>query len=220
MNPVDVSLYGILDPARCLERPLEELAVQAAKAGASLLQLRDKHSDIQEQIKTAQKISHALQGMNVPLIINDRVDVALAVGADGVHLGQEDMLVADARRLLGEKAIIGLSVKTLEDAENAPVELLDYAFVGGVFDTQSKDNKVSIGLDGWLERANILKNKSPDLPVGAIAGIDHTNAGTLIETGCDGVAIISGLFMEDDVAAATTRLSEIIKTAFAKRGQA
>lgn len=210
MNPVDVTLYGIVDPNRSLGRPVDELAFIAAKNGATIIQYRDKLNDIRTMISNAKAISKALNDTGVPFIINDRVDVALACGADGVHLGQEDMCIEDARKLLGKKAIIGLSIKTPQQAQIAPVEMLDYAFVGGVFETQSKDNKLSIGLHGWMEIANILKNKNPDLPVGAIAGIDETNIGSLFQAGCDGVAMISALFMQNDVGEATQKLRALI----------
>ena len=211
MNPVDVSLYGIVDPNRSLDRPLDELAKISADNGATLIQYRDKQNDIREMIEIAKSIKLALEGTGIPFIVNDRVDIALASNADGVHLGQEDMKAEDARRLLGDDAIIGLSIKTPEQAENAPIEFLDYAFVGGVFDTQSKDIKTSVGIDGWIEIADILKSRAPDMPVGAIAGIDETNIGSLFEAGCDGVAMISALYMAQDVAQATSKLAKIIK---------
>lgn len=210
MNKVDVSLYGIVDPNRSKGRALPELAKVSAENGATLIQYRDKLNDIRTMIKNARLIKQSLRDVGIPFIVNDRVDIALASDADGVHLGQEDMKAEDARRLLGEKAIIGLSIKTIEQAENAPIDFLDYAFVGGVFDTQSKDNKTSVGIHGWMEIANILKSRSPNMPVGAIAGIDETNIGTLFKAGCDGVAMISALYMADDVASATQKLADII----------
>lgn len=210
MNKVDVSLYGIVDPNRSKGRSLAELAKLSAENGATLIQYRDKQNDIRTMIDNAKRIKQSLKETGVPFIVNDRVDVALASGADGIHLGQEDMMADDARRILGDKAIIGLSIKTNEQAENAPIEFLDYAFVGGVFETQSKDNKTSVGIHGWIEIANILKNRCPEMPVGAIAGIDETNIGSLFQAGCDGVAMISALYMADDVALATRRLVNII----------
>lgn len=210
MNKVDVSLYGIVDPNRSKGRSLAELAKLSAENGATLIQYRDKQNDIRTMIDNAKRIKQSLKETGVPFIVNDRVDVALASGADGIHLGQEDMMAGDARRILGDKAIIGLSIKTNEQAENAPIEFLDYAFVGGVFETQSKDNKTSFGIHGWIEIANILKNRCPEMPVGAIAGIDETNIGSLFQAGCDGVAMISALYMADDVALATRRLVNII----------
>ncbi len=210
MNKVDVSLYGIVDPNRSKGRSLAELAKTSAENGATLIQYRDKQNDIRAMIENAKQMKQSLAGTGVPFIVNDRVDIALASGADGVHLGQEDMTAEDARQLLGGKAIIGLSIKTIEQAENAPIQFLDYAFVGGVFDTQSKDNKKSIGISGWMEISNILKSRAPKMPVGAIAGIDETNIGSLFNAGCDGVAMISALYMADDVALATKKLADII----------
>ncbi|MEO0327068.1 MAG: thiamine phosphate synthase [Pseudomonadota bacterium] len=211
MNPVDITLYGIIDPDRCQGRSLAELAFASVENGVTLIQLRDKTSNIHQMIDNAKNIKKALEGTGVPLIINDRVDVALAADAQGVHLGQQDMRVEDARKVLGTDAIIGLSIKTIHEAKNCPVEMLDYAFVGGVFQTQSKDNPTAIGIDGWVERANLIKNLEPDLPIGAIAGIDQSNIASLFKAGCDGVAIISALYMADDVATSTKTIAKIIQ---------
>ena len=211
MNPVNISLYGIIDPERCLGRPLDELARVSAENGVTLIQYRDKKNDIRTMIRNAVAIRDALSGMGVPFIINDRVDVALACEADGVHLGQQDMPVETARKLLGKNKVIGLSIKTVEEAQACPVTLIDYAFVGGVFVTQSKNNPAAIGIDGWIERANIIKNLEPDMPVGAIAGIDAENAAILVDAGCDGIAAISSIYMAGDVAGATSEMAAILK---------
>ncbi len=203
MNPVDITLYAIADPDHCRNRDLADLARDAMAGGASLVQYRDKTSPTREMVTRARRITEALEGSGVPLIINDRIDVALAVGAAGVHLGQDDMAVADARSLFGPATIIGLSVKTVEEARDVPADLVDYVFVGGVFDTSSKDNPAGIGLAGWSERAAIVRARAPTLPVGAIAGIDADNVAELIAAGADGVAMISALFMADDVEDAT-----------------
>lgn len=217
MNPVDISLYGILDPERSLGRPLPQLAADAVRGGATLLQLRDKFGDTRRMVETARAIRAAVAGSRVPLLVNDRVDVALAAEAEGVHLGQDDMAIADARRILGPHAIIGLSIKTLAEARAAPVDLIDYACIGGVFDTASKDNPTSIGVTGWAERAAILRARAPDMPVGAIAGIDATNTASLIGAGADGVAVISALFMAGDVEGAAHELAAIISEARSAR---
>ncbi len=211
MNPVDISLYGIVDPEHCKGRVMDELARISAENGATLIQYRDKISDTRQMIDHANAIAEALSGTGAPFIVNDRVDVALASGAAGVHLGQQDMHVADARRLLGPDAIIGLSIKTLEDAENCPTDVIDYAFIGGVFETRSKTNPTAIGMHGWKERASIISAKSSSLPLGAIAGIDVTNVSEVIAEGCDGIAVISALYMVDDVAMATRELKSKIE---------
>ncbi len=211
MNPVDISLYGIIDPEHCQNRPMGELARASADHGVTLIQYRDKVSDSRAMINHANEIRESLQGSGVPFIVNDRVDVALASKADGVHLGQQDMRVKDARGLLGQNAIIGISIKTIKEAEACPVDYIDYAFVGGVFETNSKNNPTAIGMDGWIARANIIKNKALDMPVGAIAGINVSNIASVMEQGCDGVAVISSIYMADDVAAAAQKLAHHIK---------
>ncbi|MFD0915838.1 thiamine phosphate synthase [Pseudahrensia aquimaris] len=213
MNPTDISLYAILDPARSKGRPLADLAAQAADGGATIFQYRDKTGDTRTMLANARAIIEALNPFNVPLLINDRVDIALASGAQGVHVGQSDMPARDARRLLGPDAIIGLTIKEMQHVHEAPLEVLDYACMGGVFDTLSKDNPRAIGIDGWQELAQPFRAKMPALPVGAIAGIDHSNAAEVIEAGADGVAVISALFMADDVRRATEELKEIIEGA-------
>ncbi len=211
MNACDISLYAILDPSRIRGRPLAELAQAAARGGATLLQYRDKHAETRELVNKAMQIREALEPFNVPLIINDRVDVALAVGAQGVHVGQDDMVPADVRRLMGADAIVGLSNKTIDHAQAAPLELLDYVFVGGVFETQSKDNKTALGIAGWQKIAARFRAKNPGMPVGAIAGIDQTNLAPVMAAGADGVAVISAIFMADDVETATRDLKSIIE---------
>lgn len=213
MNRCDISLYGILDPERSRGRSLAELARLSVAGGVSLLQLRDKHGATRDMVEKARAIKGAIRGTGVPLLVNDRVDVAMAAGSDGVHLGQEDMAAEDARRLLGKHAIIGLTIKTIADVEAAPVSLIDYACIGGVFDTQSKANPDAIGIAGWQACAGLMRIRAPGLPIGAIAGIDETNAADVMRAGADGVAIISALYMADDVAAASSRLSRIVREA-------
>lgn len=207
-KPVDLRLYGILDTGRCGGDPvrLTELARAAVLGGCTLLQLRDKSADTRALVARARVLATA--GLGVPVLVNDRVDVALAAGADGVHLGQEDMAPADARRLLGEGAIIGLTLKTTVQADALYREPVDYACIGGVFATGSKDNPdPPVGLDGLeriLFRARLARGRA--LPVGAIAGIDARNAPGVIAAGADGVAVIAALFLADDVEAAARAL--------------
>ncbi|MEM1040571.1 MAG: thiamine phosphate synthase [Pseudomonadota bacterium] len=209
-SKLDIALYGIIDTARCAARPLDDLVRLAVEGGVTLLQYRDKTSDTRTLVANARLIKSALTESGVPLLINDRVDVALAAEADGVHIGQSDMMPADARSVLGEAAIIGLTVKTTGQAQAAPLDLIDYACIGGVYATLSKDNPNAIGIEGWQDVAEPLRTRAPQFPVGAIAGIDASNAAGVMEAGADGVAIISGIFMQDDVRAAARTLSEIV----------
>ena len=138
---VDLRLNAIVDPERAGGRGLAELARLCASGGATLIQLRDKKSETRAMVEEARAIKAAFKPFNVPFVVNDRVDVALAAGADGVHLGPDDMAVEDARRLLGPDALIGLSIKSVAEAEAAPVDLIDYVGSGGVYVTLSKEQK-------------------------------------------------------------------------------
>ncbi|MGC2472202.1 MAG: thiamine phosphate synthase, partial [Pseudolabrys sp.] len=131
---VDLRLYALVDPAVAGGRPLADLATCIASS-ATLVQLRDKHGSTRAMVEEARALRAVLEPKGVPLLINDRVDVALAAEADGVHIGQDDMAPADARLLLGRGAIIGLSVKTVEQAQTAPLDLLNYVAIGGVYST-------------------------------------------------------------------------------------
>ncbi|MET0867026.1 MAG: thiamine phosphate synthase, partial [Pseudorhodoplanes sp.] len=156
-----------------------------------------------------------------PLLVNDRVDVALAAGADGVHVGWEDMPVADARRLLGREAIIGLSIKTAEQVAKAPLDLLDYVCIGGVFQTSSKDNREPpVRPEGFARLAALVRARSPNMPIGAIAGIDESNAASVMAAGADGIAVISALSGTTDPVGAAKRLRAIVDDGLRLRGAA
>lgn len=219
---LDLRLNAIVDPERANGRDLAELARLCADGGATLIQLRDKHSDTRALVDKARSIKKALAPFSVPFVVNDRVDVALAAGADGVHLGQDDMAVTDARRLLGPDAIIGLSIKNVGEAEVAPVELIDYVGSGGVYATLSKQQKnPPIGPDGLARIIAVLRRRTggrnTELPVCGIAGIDAGNAGPVIAAGAQGVAVISALSFDPDPAAAARALRQVIDTMLAKR---
>jgi len=219
MRALDLRVYALLDPEHAGGHPLAELARLVAHGGATLVQLRDKRSDTRAMVERARAVKAALAPFDVPLLINDRVDVALAAGADGVHVGQEDMAVTDARRLLGPDAVIGLSIKTIEQAEAAPLELIDYAGVGGVFATTSKDNpKPPIGPAGLARVADVLRRRVPGFQLCGIAGITAGNAADVITAGADGVAVISALSLKPDPQAAARELRGIVDTAIGKRG--
>ncbi len=220
MRP-DLRLYALLDPERSGGRELATLAREVAQGGATLVQLRDKLGSTRRMIESARAIKAALASFNVPLLINDRVDVALASKADGVHVGWDDMSIADVRALLGRDAIVGLSIKTIEQVNAAPVDALDYVCIGGVFPTLSKDNPdAPVGVAGFSRLASAMRARAPKMPVGAIAGIDAANAGSVMAAGSDGVAIISALTLEPDPAAAARKLREIIDGEITRRGAA
>ena len=212
---VDLSLYALLDPAVAGGRPLAELARLVA-GHATLVQLRDKHGSTRALVEEARRLRAVLEP--VPFVVNDRVDVALAAEADGVHLGQDDMTAAEARLLLGKTAIIGLSVKTVAQAREAPLELIDYVAIGGVYATTSKDNTAApIGIAGLREVVGAVRMREPDFPICAIAGIDASNAAEVIAAGADGVAVISALSRAPDPRQAARELRAIVDETLQKR---
>ena len=216
---VDLRLYALLDPERAGGHDLTALGRAVVAGGATLIQLRDKHGSTRRLIDETRAIKAALGSSGVPVLVNDRVDVALAAGADGVHVGQDDMPAAEARRLLGPSAVIGLSVKTIGEAETAPLDVLDYVCLGGVFATTSKDNtSAPIGIAGLRNLLAALRARAPDFPIGAIAGIDETNAGEVVSAGADGVAVISALSLAPDPAGAARRLRGIVDQSLRARG--
>ena len=220
---IDLRLNAIVDPERSGGRNLAELARLCAEGGATLVQLRDKVSETRVMVEEARAITKALGPFAVPFVVNDRVDVALAASADGVHLGQDDMAVEDARRILGPGAIIGLSVKNLAEAEAAPVALIDYVGSGGVYGTLSKQQKnAPIGPEGLARIVAVLRSRAEkekkQLPVCGIAGIDASNAAAVIGAGADGVAVISALSLGSDPTAAARSLRQVVDAMLAKRG--
>lgn len=214
----DLRLYAIVDPEHAGGHALPDLARSVAEGGATLVQLRDKRGGTREMVAQARAIKAALAPLGIPFIVNDRVDVALAAAADGVHLGQEDMAVADARRLLGPQAIIGWSVKTMAEAQIAPLQHLTYVAIGAVFPTTSKDNPTHIGPGGLRQIAVKIRARAPGFAVGAIAGINEANAADVIAAGADGICAISALAKAVDPAAAARKLRGVVDAALAKRG--
>jgi thiamine-phosphate pyrophosphorylase len=218
MNAVDLRLYGIVDPERTDGRDLVDLVRRAVAGGATLIQYRDKRAEGRDLVDTARALKVALAGTGVPLIVNDRADVALAAGADGVHLGQDDLHPADARRLLGPGAVIGLTVKTPVQADALAGLPVDYGCIGGVFATMSKTNPAPpIGLAG-LAAIAARARRAGRMPIGPIAGIDAANAGSVIAAGADGIAVISALFMAADPQGEARRLRAVVDRTLAARG--
>lgn len=213
---VDLRLYALIDPAQSGSRSPPDLARLIAK-DITLVQLRDKDGTTRAMVEQARAIKKALP--DVPLLINDRVDVALAMQAAGVHLGWDDMEPGDARALLGDKAVIGFSVQTIAQAQSAPLEAIDYVAVGGIFETRSKQNpEPPVGLVGMRRIMEILRSRAPKMPVVAIAGIDAGNAAEVIAAGADGIAVISALSLAPDPAGAARELRGIVDRALAQRG--
>lgn len=181
-----------------------EQVVSLSNGGATLIQLREKNLTPREFFKQAEEALHVARQRGVRLVINDRVDIALTLRADGVHLGQEDLPPEAARRLLGESAIIGFSTHNVEQARRATRLPVDYLAIGPIFATSSKSNSEPvIGLDGLRK----VRNTIGDFPLVAIGGISHENAREVLEAGADAIALISALLENpNEVAERTKRL--------------
>jgi thiamine-phosphate pyrophosphorylase len=206
-------LYFVTDRGLCGEKPLAEVILQAVRGGAACIQLREKSVSTRFFVEEAGRIKELLTPFRVPLIINDRLDVALAVGADGVHVGQGDMPYGTARRLMGPKAIIGLSVETWEDVERAESLDCDYLGVSPVFATPTKtDTKDPWGLEGLAKIRAFSRH-----PLVGIGGLNAGNAEAAVMAGADGVAVVSAICAAPDPFAASRELADIIRTALTNR---
>lgn len=187
--PLDLSLYLVTDAQLCAEKGLERTVEDAVDGGVSIVQLRDKQASDAALLGQAKRLKRILAGTGVPLIINDRLEVAIASQADGLHVGQSDTTLLQARQALGDKAIIGLSVNTLTQLAQAPVSLLDYFGFGPVFATPSKgDHEPPIGFDGLA--ALISASQRPGV---AIGGVKAAHLGDAKRRGAAGVAVISAI---------------------------
>jgi len=203
---IDWSLYFVADVSASGGRDLAALAEAAAEGGVTAVQLRAKELGTRDFLNLALRLIERLAERRVPLLINDRVDVALACGAAGVHLGQEDLPVADARRLLGKGRTIGLSVNTLPEALAAEASGADYIGLGPIFATATKVTALPVlGVEGVAAVRAKVK-----LPIVAIGGVNEENARQLIEAGADGVAVVSALMNAPDPAAAARRLRQAL----------
>lgn len=192
--PFDLSLYLVTDASLCRSYGLEQTVEAAVKGGVTIVQLRDKHASDEHMIAQAKRLKALLAGTGVPLIINDRLQVALESQADGLHVGQSDAAVQEARRLLGEQAIIGLSINTHAQLQAAPMALLDYVGIGPVFATVSKqDHAQPIGFDGL---ASLVK--ACPLPSVAIGGLKAEHAISVQQAGANGLAVISAICGQPD----------------------
>lgn len=197
-----LSVYLVTDPALCAGHGLERTVMDAVRGGATLIQLRDKHATDAELIQIARRLKQAMASTDVPLVINDRVAVAEASGADGVHLGQDDGDVAEARRRLGATAIIGLSVQNLRQLNELDTASLDYLGLGPVFVTATKrDHAAPLGFDELTR----LVAASP-LPCVAIGGLKAEHSAQLRQSGADGLAVVSAICGQPDPQAATRAL--------------
>lgn len=202
---LDLSLYLVTDRKLAGHRNLLQVVQKAIKGGVTVVQLREKDLSAREFYELGIRTKELLPP-DVPLLIDDRLDLALAIGTDGLHLGQRDLPVEIARKLLGPPAIIGLSVENLSQLQAAKQLPVDYLAISPVFSTPTKtDTGPAWGLDG-LRTARELTC----LPLVAIGGIDENNAASVIQAGADGVAVVSAICAAPDPEEAARRLKNII----------
>ena len=196
-------LQLVTDRRQCGDRPLAAIVAEAAAGGLGAVQLREKDLPAAALLALAQELRHVAP--DTPLLVNDRVDVALAVGADGVHLPAEGLPIALARRLLGPDAVVGRAVHAVAEAERAEAEGADYVLLGTIFATASKPGREPGGLDLVRAAARAVR-----IPVIAIGGIDERNVAATIGAGAYGVAVMSAILRAPAPAAVVERLQEII----------
>ena len=206
-------LYLVTDRGLCGNRSLEDVAHQALIGGAACIQLREKDVSTRFFVEEAQRMKSITARFRVPLIINDRIDVALATGADGVHIGQDDMPYVQARRLMGPHAIIGLSVETWDDVLEAEALDVNYLGVSPVFETPTKtDTKGSWGFAGIARIKAYSRHK-----LVAIGGMNASNAEEAVMAGADSIAIISAICAAADPLLVSREINAIIQAALKRR---
>lgn len=210
---LDCSLYLVTDRPLCLGRDLEDVVSQAIAGGASMVQLREKTAGTREFVELARRLHELLRPLAVPLLINDRVDVALAAGVDGVHLGQSDMEYADARRILGHNALIGLTIDSEEQLVEANALDVDYLGVGPVFPTATKTDHAPVwGVEG-IARARELSRHA----FVAIGAVKAETAASIIQAGADGIAVVSAICSAPDPGEAAAELLAAVQQGRALR---
>ncbi|MHA1230281.1 MAG: thiamine phosphate synthase [Candidatus Helarchaeota archaeon] len=202
-----IKLYLVTDRRFAVDRNFNDIIIEAIAGGVTVVQLREKNIETREFYNKAIELKAILKEYNIPLIINDRVDIAYASDADGVHLGQSDLPIKYAREILGKNKIIGLSVNTVKQAIEAEKSGADYIAISPVFPTPTKvDIDPPVGLEGIP-----IIRESVNIPIVGIGGINKNNAKKVIEAGCDGVAVVSAIMgAKDPKLAASELLNEVL----------
>ena len=206
MNNIDLSLYLVTDNSDDVDRFLNTIE-EAIKGGVTVVQIREKTADTLDFYNLALKVKEITTKYDVPLIINDRVDVALAIDADGVHVGQSDMPCDVTRRLMGPDKILGVSAATVEEAKKAESDGADYIGTGAVFPTATKDDADSVTKEELVEIV-----KSINIPVVAIGGINLDNASQLVDTGIAGLSVVSAIMSSDNPKKSSEELLNIFNS--------
>ena len=201
-----LKLYAVTDRKWLKGSSLEEEVEKAVRAGVTMVQLREKHMEFAELVTLAKKIGAVVHKYNIPLIINDDIEAALASGADGVHVGQEDICASEARQRIGSSMILGVSARSAETAIEAERCGADYIGAGAVFSTSTKEDAKIMSFDELKRMCD-----SVSIPVVAIGGITEENIMELSGSGIAGAAVVSAIFAKEDVTVPSARLLTLIE---------
>ena len=201
---IDYSVYLVTDHRNKTDEEFLRIIEEAIKGGTSIVQLREKTASTKDFYQLALKVKEITSKYDVPLLINDRIDIAIAVDSEGVHIGQDDMPADIARKIIGEDKILGVSASTVEEAKKAEIDGADYIGSGAVFPTATKDDADSVSKEELKEIVDSI-----DIPAVAIGGINLENAGTLKDTGIAGFSVVSAIMSADDPKEASQKLRVI-----------
>ena len=201
---IDDSVYLVTDRRNKTDEEFLNIIEEAIKGGTTVVQLREKTASTKEFYDLALRVKEITSRYSVPLLINDRIDIALAVDSEGVHIGQDDMPADIAREIIGEDKILGVSASTVEEAKKAEIDSADYIGSGAVFPTATKDDADSVSKDELKEIVDSI-----DIPVVAIGGITVENASTLKSSGIAGFSVVSAIMSAEDPKEASKKLKEI-----------
>ena len=201
---IDYSVYLVTDRRNKTDEEFLNIIEEAIKGGTTIVQLREKTASTKEFYDLALKVKEITSKYGVPLLINDRIDIALAVDSEGVHIGQDDMPADIAREIIGEDKILGVSASTVEEAKKAEIDSADYIGSGAVFPTSTKDDADSVSKEELKEIVDSI-----DIPVVAIGGITVENAHTLKGSGIAGFSVVSAIMSAEDPKEASGKLKEI-----------
>ncbi len=207
MAAIDYSLYLVTDAGLSAGRSTLEVVEAGIRGGVTVVQYREKNASTRQMIEEGRELRALCRRHSVPFIVNDRVDVALAVNADGVHVGQEDMPAALARRLVGPGRLVGVSVENIDQARQAQAEGADYVGASPIFATPTKpDAPPPMGIEGLRALARLCQ-----IPVVAIGGINTDNAAEVLQAGAAGIAVVSAIVSARNVEQAARELKRIIE---------
>ena len=203
---IDYKLYLVTDRTNKTDKEFLNIIKEAIKGGVTVVQIREKDADTLEFYNISKKVKEICSKYNVPLIINDRIDIALAIDADGVHIGQSDMPIKIARKLIGNDKILGISAHNIQEAKEAEENDADYLGVGAIFSTSTKKDANDVSIDTLKEISSNV-----DIPTVAIGGINLDNVEKLKDTNISGISVVSAIMNAENPKIASENLLRKIK---------